>query len=181
MKVKKLFSEQVLASTLVEVLIFMILSGIVFLSIMNGLELQNRFLNNIAQRIVDRTDQYAGYFRIVDLVGDSDSMCVNEVGEIALFRQGYIYACVFHADSVLIVRKEKNMDTLLSGIVGVDVTPVALYPNKIDSLFVKVMKNRDSIVRFGFVPRHVSDSLFALLDKAEQRYRYKEEKSVESL
>ena len=178
MKVKKLFSEQVLASTLVEVLIFMILSGIVFLSIMNGLELQNRFLNNIAQRIVDRTDQYAGYFRIVDLVGDSDSMCVNEVGEIALFRQGYIYACVFHADSVLIVRKEKNMD---SGIVGVDVTPVALYPNKIDSLFVKVMKNRDSIVRFGFAPRHVSDSLFALLDKAEQRYRYKEEKSVESL
>ena len=68
MQVKKLFSEQVPASTLVEVLIFMILSGIVFLSIMNGLELQNRFLNNIAQRIVDRTDQYAGYFRIVDLV-----------------------------------------------------------------------------------------------------------------
>ena len=73
------------------------------------------------------------------------------------------------------------MDTLLSGIVGVDVTPVALYPNKIDSLFVKVMKNRDSIVRFGFAPRHVSDSLFALWIKRNNGIGIKKKKSVESL
>ena len=62
-----------MASTLVEVLILMILSGIVFLSVMDGLGLLRCFLDRTSQRIAGHTEQYAGYFRAVDLTGDSDS------------------------------------------------------------------------------------------------------------
>ena len=80
------------ASTLVEILILMILSGVVFLSVMDGLGLLRRFLDRTAQRIAERTEQYAGYFRTVDLAGDSDSLISEGERTLALYRKGGIHA-----------------------------------------------------------------------------------------
>ncbi|MFQ8805405.1 MAG: hypothetical protein ACLR8Y_10205 [Alistipes indistinctus] len=59
------------ASTLVEVLILMILSGIVFLSVMDGLGRCAAFSIALRSGLPSTTEQYAGYFRTVDLAGDS--------------------------------------------------------------------------------------------------------------
>ena len=92
------------ASTLVEVLILMILSGVVFLSIMDGFGLLNRFLDRTSQRISEQTEQYAGYFRTVDLAGDSDSLISEGERTLALYRKGGIHARLSLADSALILR-----------------------------------------------------------------------------
>ena len=80
MRMKENIRNRLPASTLVEVLILMILSGVVFLSVMDGLGLLSRFLDRTSQRIAERTEQYAGYFRTVDLAGDSDSLLGGVAG-----------------------------------------------------------------------------------------------------
>ena len=105
------------ASTLVEILILMILSGVVFLSVMDGLGLLRRFLDRTAQRIAERTEQYAGYFRTVDLAGDSDSLISEGERTLALYRKGGIHARLSLADSALIVRQDERSDTLLRNVV----------------------------------------------------------------
>lgn len=90
MRMKENIRNRLSASTLIEVLILMILSGIVFLSVMEGFGLLRRFLDRTSQRIAERTEQYAGYFHTADLAGDSDSLLAENEGRLALYRRGTV-------------------------------------------------------------------------------------------
>ena len=158
-----------MASTLVEVLILMILSGIVFLSVMDGLGLLRRFLDGTSQRIAGHTEQYAGYFRTVDLTGDSDSLLAENEWSVALYRRGGIHARLSLADSALIVRQDERSDTLLR--TAPDTGP----GGRIDTLLVKLRTERDSLLEVGFASRHLPDLRLERLDEQEEQYRYEED------
>lgn len=126
------------ALTLVEVLILMILSGIVFLSVMDGLGLLRRFLDRTSQRITGHTEQYAGYFRTVDLAGDSDSLVSEGEGTLALYRKGGIHARLLLVDSALIVRQDERSDTLLRNVVRLRTVPEPAPGARVDTLIVEL-------------------------------------------
>ena len=162
------------ALTLVEVLILMILSGIVFLSVMDGLGLLRRFLDRTSQRITGHTEQYAGYFRTVDLAGDSDSLVSEGEGTLALYRKGGIHARLLLVDSALIVRQDERSDTLLRNVVRLRTVPEPAPGARVDTLIVELYSEQDSILRIGFASRHLPDPLFERLSEQEAKYRYKE-------
>ena len=165
------------ASTLVEILILMILSGVVFLSVMDGLGLLRRFLDRTAQRIAERTEQYAGYFRTADLAGDSDSLLAENEGRLALYRRGTVHARIVLSDSALVVYREEHgerPDTLLWGVAGLRTVPEPAPGARVDTLIVELYSEQDSILRIGFASRHLPDPLFERLSEQEAKYRYKE-------
>ena len=158
------------ASTLVEVLILMILSGVVFLSVMDGLGLLRRFLDRTAQRIAERTEQYAGYFRTVD----SDSLISEGERTLALYRKGGIHARLSLADSALIVRQDERSDTLLRNVVRLRTVPEPVLGARIDTLIVELRTEQDSVLSIGFVSRRPPDPLLKKLSEQEARYKYEE-------
>ena len=158
------------ASTLVEVLILMILSGVVFLSVMEGFGLLRRFLDRTSQRIAERTEQYAGYFRTVDLAGDSDSLISESERTLAIYRKGGIHAWLSLADSALIVRQDERSDTLLRYVVRLRTVPEA----RIDTMIVELRTEQDSVLNIGFVSRRPPDPLLEKLSEQEARYKYEE-------
>lgn len=162
------------ASTLVEVLILMILSGVVFLSVMDGFGLLRRFLGQTAQRIAERTEQYAGYFRTVDLAGDSDSLVWESEGTSALYRRGGVHARLSLADSALIVRQDERSDTLLRNVVRLRTVPEPVLGARIDTMIVELRTEQDSILSIGFVSRRPPDPLLEKLNEQEAKYRYEE-------
>ena len=162
------------ASTLVEVLILMILSGVVFLSVMDGLGLLRRFLDRTAQRIAERTEQYAGYFRTVDLAGDSDSLISEGERTLALYRKGGIHARLSLADSALIVRQDERSDTLLRNVVRLRTVPEPVPGARIDTMIVELRTEQDSVLSIGFVSRRPPDPLLEKLSEQEAKYRYEE-------
>lgn len=164
-----------MASTLVEVLILMILSGIVFLSVMDGLGLLRRFLDGTSQRIAGHTEQYAGYFRTVDLTGDSDSLLAENERSVALYRRGGIHARLSLADSVLIVRQDERSDTLLRGVVRLRTAPDTGPRGRIDTLLIELRTERDSLLEVGFASRHLPDLRLEWLDEQEEQYQYEED------
>lgn len=152
----------------------MILSGVVFLSIMDGFGLLNRFLDRTSQRISEQTEQYAGYFRTVDLAGDSDSLISESERTLALYRKGGIHAWLSLADSALIVRQDERSDTLLRNVVRLRAVPEPAPGARVDTLIVELYSEQDSILRIGFASRHLPDTLFERLSEQEAKYRYKE-------
>ena len=162
------------ASTLVEVLILMILSGVVFLSVMDGLGLLSRFLDRTSQRIAERTEQYAGYFRTVDLAGDSDSLISESERTLAIYRKGGIHARLSLADSALIVRQDERSDTLLRYVVRLRTVPEPAPGARIDTMIVELRTEQDSVLNIGFVSRRPPDPLLEKLSEQEARYKYEE-------
>ena len=162
------------ASTLIEVLILMILSGVVFLSVMDGLGLLSRFLDRTSQRIAERTEQYAGYFRTVDLAGDSDSLISEGERTLALYRKGGIHARLSLADSALIVRQDERSDTLLRNVVRLRTVPEPVPGARIDTMIVELRTEQDSVLSIGFVSRRPPDPLLEKLSEQEAKYRYEE-------
>lgn len=167
------------ASTLVEVLILMILSGVVFLSVMDGLGLLSRFLDRTSQRIAERTEQYAGYFRTVDLAGDSDSLISESERTLAIYRKGGIHAWLSLADSTLIVRQDERSDTLLRNVVRLRTVPEPAPGARIDTMIVELRTEQDSVLSIGFVSRRPPDPLLEKLSEQEAKYRYEENESNE--
>ncbi len=162
------------ASTLVEVLILMILSGIVFLSVMDGLGLLRRFLDRTSQRIAEQTEQYAGYFRTVDLAGDSDSLVSEGKETLALYRKGGIHARLSLVDSALIVRQDERSDTLLRNVVRLRTVSEPTLGARIDTMIVELRTEQDSVLSIGFLSRRPPDPLLEKLNGLEAKYRYEE-------
>ena len=175
MRMKENIRNRLPASTLVEVLILMILSGIVFLSVMEGFGLLRRFLDRTSQRIAERTEQYAGYFHTADLAGDSDSLISEGERTLALYRKGGIHARLSLADSALIVRQDERSDTLLRGVVRLRTAPDIGPGGRIDTLLIELRTERDSLLEVGFASRHLPDLRLERLDEQEEQYQYEED------
>ena len=157
----------------------MILSGVVFLSVMDGFGLLNRFLDRTSQRISEQTEQYAGYFRTADLAGDSDSLFAENERSVALYRRGGIHARLSLADSALIVRQDERSDTLLRGVVRLRTVPEPVPGARIDTMIVELRTEQDSVLSIGFVSRRPPDPLLEKLSEQEARYKYEENESNE--
>ena len=156
------------------VLILMILSGIVFLSVMEGFGLLRRFLDRTSQRIAERTEQYAGYFHTADLAGDSDSLISEGERTLALYRKGGIHARLSLADSALIVRQDERSDTLWRNVVRLRTVPESVLGARIDTMIVELRTEQDSVLSIGFVSRRPPDPLLKKLSEQEAKYRYEE-------
>ena len=141
----------------------MILSGVVFLSVMDGLGLLSRFLDRTSQRIAERTEQYAGYFRTVDLAGDSDSLISEGERTLALYRKGGIHAWLSLADSAL-----------MRYVVQLRTVPEPAPGARIDTMIVELRTEQDSVLSIGFVSRRPPDPLLEKLSGLEAKYRYEE-------
>ncbi len=101
--------------TLSETLVMMIIAGIVFVSVMDGFALFNRFAGMKTKQIVDNMQLWEGYYHLRDLVAAADSISMSEE-VIGLFREGETMAELFEADSMLVARYGPRTDTLMSAI-----------------------------------------------------------------
>lgn len=97
-------------STLAETLVMMIVAGVVFLSVMDGLTLFTRLQTQRAAALVENGRAAEGYYRLENLIADADSIC-DEAGGLVLFRsrqQGLLAI----RDSILLYVAADYRDTL---------------------------------------------------------------------
>ena len=103
-------------STLVETLVMMLVAGVVFLAVMDGLTLFTRLQTRRAGVLLENGRRRDGYFRLEALTAGTDSICTGREG-VAVFcsgRQSVLALC----DSALVYRTGEFQDTLLSGVAG---------------------------------------------------------------
>ena len=110
-------------STLVETLVMMLVAGVVFLAVMDGLTLFTRLQTRRAGVLLENGRRRDGYFRLEALTAGADSICTGREG-VAVFcsgRQSVLALC----DSALVYRTGEFRDTLLAGVAGLRLSGTA--------------------------------------------------------
>lgn len=100
------------ASTLVETLVMMLVAGIVFLTVMDGLTLFSRLQARRMEALTAAGRQREGYYRTVSLISRSDSILSAASGHLELYRAGRRSELSL-SDSSLIFAGGNFRDTLL--------------------------------------------------------------------
>lgn len=126
------------ASTLSEILVVMILTGIILLSVFDGFSLFQKLLLRMEGRLEQSIEQVDGFYRLESLFSGSDSIC-GDASRLMLYRQGNVRNEIVMIDSLLIiVRPETEIkpDTLLRRIAETKIVRNPDNPNRIDSLLL---------------------------------------------
>jgi hypothetical protein len=101
--------------TLSETLVMMIVAGIVFVSVMDGITLFNRYASLKTRQIVGNMRLWEGYYLLRDLTAAADSVSI-EGARVMLFCDYEPVADLFETDSLLMALHGPRTDTLMSGI-----------------------------------------------------------------
>lgn len=102
--------------TLSETLVMMIVAGVVFLAVMDGIVMFGRYARAKTDEITRNIRLYEGYYRLEHLLAAADS--VNEYsGRLELYRDGRVMSVLTERDSLLTSSTGFLTDTLLWGLV----------------------------------------------------------------
>ena len=101
-------------TTLAEMLVMMIVSGVVLLAVTEGFALFRGYTANLAGRIEENSSFYDGYYRLGELAAGADSI-TGENGAATLWRGGVKTELALH-DSMLVAFYGAVSDTLMHGV-----------------------------------------------------------------
>ena len=109
--------EVLIASTLVEGLIVMIISGIIFLSVFEGVGM----IRKVTSRMIVRLNSHCGlqekYFELDGLFRECDSI-LNQNERLDFYRKGIIHETIGYRDSLLVLTRGEFTDTLFKRVNG---------------------------------------------------------------
>lgn len=105
-------TESMPAWTLPELLIVMILSGLIFLALLDATELVGRFTGYLTERWVHTEGELAACRQLDELINRTDSVGVQEVG-LQLYSRDTPLAFLRVSDSLLCCNFRNREDTLL--------------------------------------------------------------------
>ena len=161
------------ASTLPELLVLMILCGILFLCVMDGMQLIASSVRSITQRITQRSQLYVNYHRIEGLIARADSLH-SQSGKLEIYSQGDPFAILERRDSLLLVQLNKRIDTCFTSLIDWDTLSASdpWAPRGIDSLKIHLRTPADSVITLSFARFRLIDLHQQALWQLETRYRY---------
>lgn len=142
----------------------MLVAGIVFLSVMDGLTLFTRLQTRRAEALFTAGRQRDGYFRLEALTARADSILAG-LGGVELYRGGRL-SLLSLGDSALVYSYREFRDTLLRAV-----TAVRLSGDEPDTL--KVALAQGFTIRFAVRPP-AAKVYRKSLDEIEEGYGYEE-------
>ncbi len=127
--------RQLPAWTLPELLLVMILTGLLFLSVLDGLDLIKRFMFRLQQetRYVYKLQKN---WELLDRILTETDSIVAENPDFFLYRKGQEWTSLHREGQYLICRKEEKTDTLLTSVMEVRLVRTEDKKQAEDSLFV---------------------------------------------
>jgi CheY-like chemotaxis protein len=151
----------------------MIIAGVVFLAVMDGLMLFNRYAQRKTAEIADNMRLYEGYSRLRHLAATSDSVSAGEAA-ITLWRRGEGFAELAESDSLLIARAGAMTDTLMPGVSGLRVCESSVRTDT-DSICLSVAIPPDGKLDISLPVRlPVEQRAMEIIREQEKQYTYEE-------
>lgn len=120
---KRRFSYTFAASTLVEMLIVIIVSGILFIALFDGVNLVRRYTNRLNKMLAAGNSLLDSYQQLDHLFLSCDSVTAS-TGIFCFYKGGERLALVVHRDSLLVCTRSIGVDTLFREVEEIRIVPV---------------------------------------------------------
>ena len=144
---KRRFSYTFAASSLVEILIVIIVSGILFIALFDGVNLVRRYTNRLNKMLAAGNSLLDSYQQLDHLFLSCDSVTAS-TGIFCFYKGGERLALVEHRDSLLVCTRSIGVDTLFREV-EIRIVPVWNIPVLVDSLGVR-FRARGKLYYFEF-------------------------------
>ena len=145
---KRRFSYTFAASTLVEMLIVIIVSGILFIALFDGVNLVRRYTNRLNKMLAAGNSLLDSYQQLDHLFLSCDSVTAS-TGIFCFYKGGERLALVEHRDSLLVCTRSIGVDTLFREVEEIRIVPVWNIPVLVDSQGVR-FRARGKLYYFEF-------------------------------
>lgn len=155
------------ASTLVETLVMMLVAGIIFLTVMDGLTLFTRLQTQRADALLTTGRQRDGYYRTLSLIAGADSIRSHVPGQLELYRQNR-QSVLSVSDSALFYVSGEFHDTLLTHVGALQLWECAEQPDT-----VKIQLAAGFVVKIPVLPSE-RERYCMSIEEIEQNYDYEE-------
>lgn len=139
-KRRNILKKQMKANTLVELLLTMIISGIIFLLVLDGVDIIKRFGRVVDNRIsATQTSLYSHQF-MEHLVENADSI-IRKDDKLLFYRENMVSDSVTIHDAGFVLSSRGLTDTLFAGYIDYRTSSSPGLTDRIDSLFINCVVN----------------------------------------
>ncbi len=151
--IQKTGSKRLGGTTIVELLVVMIVSGILFLLLFDGLRIVQQYGRILDRKLTHKSGLLYSHQVLEILLEKTDSIRRNG-NELLFYTNRAVEAERMSIDSAYIVLYGEGFaDTLFAGLLDVGVHPVSSHSSLIDSLFVSVRLGSDTLqLDYGLSP-----------------------------
>lgn len=175
---KRRFSYTLAASTLVEMLIVIIVSGILFIALFDGVNLVRRYTNRLNKMLAAGNSLLDSYQQLDHLFLSCDSVTAS-TGIFCFYKGGERLALVEHRDSLLVCTRSIGVDTLFREVEEIRIVPVRDIPVLVDSLGVRFRaRGKSCYFEFGRAWRTENERRTEVL-KIEDQFKKEEYDDME--
>ncbi len=151
----------------------MIVAGVIFLAVMDGLVVFNRYTQRKTAEITANMRLYDGYYRLQYLAATADSVS-SGTGSVRLFCQGNGFADLAEMDSLLIASLGPMADTLITGISRLRISD-SRQTTGADSICLTIAASSGDCLEISFpVKPPVDRQIIENLREQETQYAYEE-------
>ena len=175
---KRRFSYTFAASTLVEMLIVIIVSGILFIALFDGVNLVRRYTNRLNKMLAAGNSLLDSYQQLDHLFLSCESV-IGGPESFCFYKSGERLVLVEHRDSLLVCTRSIGVDTLFREVEEIRIVPVRDIPVLVDSLGVRFRaRGKSCYFEFGRAWRTENERRTEVL-KIEDQFKKEEYDDME--
>jgi prepilin-type N-terminal cleavage/methylation domain-containing protein len=164
--------KDIKAFTLAELLVVMIIAGIIMLSIMEGFALVHRITSNKQSQITENMDIYDAYYHLENIVSNSDSVEVDDNGNLIFYRDSNYQSSVYKENLFLIMNFAGINDTVLKNVSALRLIKKEL-PSVSDTVAIDISYQDTSTVCWKFAIPVSAEKIFDItMEEKEKDYIY---------
>ena len=142
---RNIITTKLRGTTIVELLVVMIVSGIVFLLLFDGLSIIQRYNGMLNTRLKEESSLLYSHQTIETLIHRSDSIRQSNYN-LLLFSGGVNFETLsIDSTCITVFSEEDYSDTLFTNYISLQTHPIGNRPNLIDSLHITVLIDRDTV------------------------------------
>ncbi len=140
--------------TLTEVLVVMILTGILFLLLFDGVTIVNTYGRLVYKKLGFQVELLDGHQTLELLLEKADSIIRQDEGELLLFRpQAGATRILTDGTNLVLYRDSSSTDTIFTGLSAVRFHLQSEERQSVDSIFLSLPAGRDTLqLEYGLPP-----------------------------
>lgn len=134
------------ATTLPELLIVIILSGILFLLVFEGMDIINKFNRMLSEKIVMKEELFYSHSILELFLEEADSARISDENIILLYKAGEARRTIVFDSCGLCLSYDNTKDTIFTNNIGWEFRTPDEDKMRIDSILIKTLIEKDSLV-----------------------------------
>lgn len=154
----KIIKKRFRGTTLVEILDVMIISGIVFLLLFDGLNIINQYSHVVNRKINQKLGLLYGHQNLELILEQTDSIQMENV-QLLLYGTNKLSFLTIDSTAIVLLDEDRNADTLFNNITDVHIHSLTDNKSLVDSIYLSVAINNDTIqLKYG-LPINIARTL----------------------